>query len=356
MYKAPKLFEIRDRLLADFNSRKTSNTAISDDLARIIFNSIAAGLHPLYIDLENSYTNAILTQSSMNILEINAAAFGIVRDEGSFATGSVEFESLLDVGEQLPTQAVFLVSSTGSKFEIIEFVAKTDKKYRVKIKSVDKQDIKLPADTELQLELKVGESSSNLSTFATLPKVVDAIGGGANLETDANLRSRFLNFLTDNPKIGRLKDYETWAMQHKSVTRAQAIMTFDTAPCLRIYCVNDNDKDLELTATALSEVLDLIKSAAPVGIKDFEILNPEFVDITINLKISPMNSETRTKVINKLRADLPLISDFAKNVKLSDIYKILSNLDYLSDFEVINTGDFAILSGQIAKLESIEFL
>jgi uncharacterized phage protein gp47/JayE len=148
-------------------------------------------------------------------LDRQSAWWGIFRKGAAKALGSVTFTGLAD--SEVPAGAL-LTSSEGHRYMTLEGGRLNEG-----------GELTLPIRAELgskASDLKPGVKLSLISPYSgvTTEATVGAEGvtGGAEAETDKELRARLLERVQEPPQGGTAHDYEAWAKAVPGVTRAWA--------------------------------------------------------------------------------------------------------------------------------------
>lgn len=140
------------------------------------------------------------------------------------------------------------------------------------------------------------------------PATVVSVDGGADTETDDQLRFRVLKRIRQPPQGGSKHDYEQWALAVPGCTRAWVApleMGMGTVTIRVLFDDLRADNDGWPVQTDLDAVTQYVDSVRPVAVKDFWVLAPikQFVNIQIH-NLNPDNDEVRGAIEASLDAML----------------------------------------------------
>jgi uncharacterized phage protein gp47/JayE len=145
------------------------------------------------------------------------------------------------------------------------------------------------------------------------------LSGGADEESDADLRARVLQRIQEPPMGGDKTDYEMWALRVAGVTRAWCApneMGIGTVT-VRIMCdvLRASNVGFPLDDDIIA-VTDYIDTVRPVCVKDFWVVAP--IPYPIDIGISNLvtdDAATRAAIVNSLQTML-----FARGAPGQEIY------------------------------------
>jgi uncharacterized phage protein gp47/JayE len=151
--------------------------------------------------------------------------------------------------------------------------------------------------------LDQGTAMSTGVAGITSVTVID-MSGGADEETDDELRARILRRIRQPPMGGAARDYEAWALAVPGVTRAwcAALEMGMGTVTLRFMCddlrADNNGFPLPEDISAVEAYLDTVR---PVAVKDFFVEAP--IPYPVNFRLSYLDSDvpsTRTSIQQSL--------------------------------------------------------
>lgn len=153
-------------------------------------------------------------------------------------------------------------------------------------------------------------------TFISPPAGVNTVGevdspgiaGGTDLETDAELRARYLEFIRNPPQGGAKNDYVIWSEELPGVTRAWCYPLENGRGTVTVrFLVEPTDANPNgiPDPAQVNEVFDYIETKRPVTAKNITVEAPDPVplDFEIELEVKD-NVDIRNAVIASLQAML----------------------------------------------------
>lgn len=117
---------------------------------------------------------------------------------------------------------------------------------------------------------------------------VGGLYGGANIESDEELRKRVLQVWGQPPQGGADHDYERWALEVAGVTRAWVYRAQQGYGTVSIIVVMDNKPDTIIpTEEETALVKNYIEPRRTASAKGLYVIAPTPVSIDFNIKLSP---------------------------------------------------------------------
>jgi uncharacterized phage protein gp47/JayE len=208
------------------------------------------------------------------------------------------------------------------------------------------------------------QSEDSLAFLAPPPGVdgtatVVTMDGGADTETDEELRTRILRRIQQPPMGGDATDYEAWALAVPGVTRAwsspneMGIGTMTTRFLMDDLRASDDGWP---TQADVNTVADYIDKMRPVTVKDCYVVAPikQFLDITIQ-NLNPNTVDCQAEIELSMQNMLKVKAAPGQTIFLSWINYAIMNAPSVVSFNLIApTGDFVMSTpGNMAVLETI---
>jgi uncharacterized phage protein gp47/JayE len=186
--------------------------------------------------------------------------------------------------------------------------------------------------------------------------VVD-LSGGADTETDNELRQRILKRIQQPPMGGSASDYEQWALAVPGVTRAWAAPEQGTGTITVRFLMDDlrASDDGWPTPADIQTVADYIDTKRPVTVKDCYVLAPikQFIDITI-ANLVPGTAEAQAEIEQSIRDMLFVKAAPGQTIYASWINFAIMNAPSVQSFNLMTTDDYVMPApGYMAVLETI---
>jgi len=247
MTLTPSLQSLIYRATTTFKSKTGENTPAIDAFAAVI-GGIAFGQY--------GYADYLFKQLSPETcdeewLYIHADRLKIFRISSSYAQGTCNFDSA-----ELITSSIVLKTRSGNEYEV---TVATNSSLPVPIKSITAgEEGNLPAGETLYLVSAVtGLHPENITS--------NEISGGAGIEDLEHWRARVVLAYNVKTAVGRIKDYEYWAVSsHSDIDFAWAL---DNTPALgnvTVYIAQKSEQPL-LTQQIVNVAQDYIDGERLAG-------------------------------------------------------------------------------------------
>nr|DAJ51219.1 MAG TPA: Baseplate J like protein [Caudoviricetes sp.] len=311
-FARPTLKEIITRVTADIAGRLTkAQTRRSNAL---VFGRTLAGVsHTL-----NGFTEYVAKQIFVDTadsehLDRHASIFGITRKAASKASGSVTFSFSGDAVD-VPLGTV-VQSEEGAQYQV-----------------TSAPDSKSGTAT---VEALIAGSAGNLDAGETVTLVspiegvaseaaVLGIAGGADAESDEDLRSRVLSRQRETPHGGTRTDYVQWALSVPGVTRAWCYPLEDGAGTVTVRFVCDDLPDIVPTAEMVKKVQSYIDTVRPVT-ADVTVTAPTLKAVPIHIEtLTPDTADVRAAIEAELQSLFMSESEPGSGIYLSHIRAAIS--------------------------------
>lgn len=290
----PSLNQIYERVSKDIDSRLGTKRKPKITLVDVLAKAIAGLSHSLHGHIEY-LSKAFLPDGATGIiLERWAAIFGIYRKRASKATGTVIFNPLID-DATIPAKTK-LQSNTGIELETLETSKAVNGRIEARVISVEAGD-----HTNL-MDLDVLSLTSPLLGVKPTGIIGEGgISGGADQESDTNLRRRLLERIRNPPQGGSVTDYILWAKEIPGVTRVFVYPMRRGAGSVDVAFVLDGKKDIlpDPTSEIFKQVSKRLKEKAPIT-ADVKTISLTKKPITLKLKVSPDTDEVKEAVTEEI--------------------------------------------------------
>ena len=279
-WTTPALATVRGNNKAYIEGR-LNEPLIPNDVPRVLADANAGNAH-LNLQYLDWQANQLLPDTAQKQFLDKWATIFLVNADGSrgrkaatYTSGTVTFTATV-YGSDLPAGSLMTAQNGGAT---LTFQTTAATSIATAATPVPVRALNAGASANL-------EAGSTLSLAATVPgvnatAVVVSLSGGADQETDDELRPRVLARIQQPPMGGDADDYVAWAKQVAGVTRAWCApneMGVGTVT-LRIMC-----DDLRATSDALTDgfplqtdldaVWSYIDTVRPVTVKEFFVCAP----------------------------------------------------------------------------------
>lgn len=212
-FDRPTLAELRDRIRRDFNARLPGADALLRQSNLSVIADVFAGLSYLHFGYQVWLSQQLFPDTAEGpFLERWASIWGLTRRPATAALGAIAV-----------TGTAGAVVPPGAEFQRVDRV-----RYQAGTGATLAADGTATVGVIAEVPGSSGEAvaGTTVTTVSALPGVVaqatiadPGMGGGADEETDAQLRTRLLARIQTPPMGGSASDYVDWALEVPGVTR-----------------------------------------------------------------------------------------------------------------------------------------
>lgn len=160
---------------------------------------------------------------------------------------------------------------------------------------------------------------------------------GTDTETQADYLARVLQRMQEPPKGGAEGDFERWALEGSTATRAWEYPRREGAGTVTLYAVDDNADPITLDAPALAVISDYCDQPGrqPVTM-DLLVYTPTLQDVPLEINISPDTADVRAAIILQLKATFSTVGNpGGMTLKLSKLNEAISIATGEDDHELV---------------------
>lgn len=292
-FNRPSLATLIDRIQADLESRIPGADA---RLRRNVLNAIAAvhaaAVHNIYAYLDFIAKQPFPDTADQEHLERIASLYGLARLPASFAIGDVTFTGTN--GSAIPS-GTELQTSSGARYVTTDDGAIAGGTADVPVTAVDAGSTgNLIAGTAISL------LESVLGVNAQAVVAAAGITGGADVESDDQLRTRVIERLQSPPQGGAKHDYVGWAKAaHPSVTRVWVFPQELGAGTVVVRIVTDNEASLTATQPVIDAVQSYIDDIRPLN-ATVTVDSPVETAVDFDIAVEPNTAEVQAAVTAEL--------------------------------------------------------
>lgn len=249
---------------------------------------VAAGLsHSAHGHLDYVADQVFPQTASAESLERHASLRGLARKAATFATGLVTFSG--SAGSSVPTGAR-LTRTDGRVYELL--AAATIGAGGTGSGTVEAVLPGAAANAVIGTALVLQSAAAGVAATATAGE----LAGGADQETDEDLRARVLASWRSRPMAGTAEDYVRWALEVPGITRAWCVPGWPTLGQVTVQVVADgNSPTIAPTGAQLSEVQGHIDELRPVTARA-SVVAPALAPLDLTLSVSPSTPALRSAV------------------------------------------------------------
>jgi uncharacterized phage protein gp47/JayE len=282
------------------------------------------------------------------------------RKLATLASGTAEFQGIID-GTVIPTgtqlrSGIGMPAGSDSPNEAVTYETMEDITTSSSlpvtgaIRALDAGSFgNLPDGSALSMVTPVPGASQEAS--------VVTLAGGADTETDDQLRARILQRIRNPPMGGSEADYVAWALAVPGVTRAWAAPEQGAGTITVRFLMDDlrADDDGWPTPADVQIVHDYIDKNRPVTVKDCYVLAPikQFIDVTI-ANLVPDTDEAKAEIEQSVKDMLFMMAAPGQTIYAAWVSYAIMNAPSVQSFNLITTDDYVMPSlGHMAVLETI---
>lgn len=315
-FNRPLLPDLINRTRNDVVSRLNSPNVLRRSDAEVYTQVIAGVAHSLYGYLDWLSSQLIYDTAEDKMLERWASIWGLTRSMPTSASGTATFTG--NPGAVIPFGTI-VSSFDGVMYQTTAVATFTGTSIVVPI---------IDFDTGSAGNRTAGQTVSLLSPIPGVANnaIASTITGGTDLESDENLRARFLARIKQPPQGGSKADYVNWALAIPGVTRAWCYPLEGGAGTVTVRFMMDNTYsngiplpgDVSTVNTALSilkPVTANLTVAAPTAVP---------LNLTITA-LNPLTSDVKTAVIQSLKDLISAEATPGGTIYISHIREAISN-------------------------------
>ncbi len=302
----PTFAEILDRVRNDMNSRSDGTDARLRRTLHYVLSYVIAGVaHTLYGYIENNVAKQLLPDlASSTNLRRHAAIWGLTNPGGipaAKAAGLMTFTAL--DGTVVPAGTV-VARTDGVEVETDAEVTFTGTEEDIDVTAVLAGD---DGNAEVGTFHYLSEPIEGLDSFCVVkadPVTGLGLTGGADLETDAELRERVLLRIQETPQGGADADYKEWAQTVSGVDNVWVKPWGLGAGTVLVYfTMEGTGSDIIPEAADVTAVQAAIDAERPVT-ADVTVAAPSELAVDMTIALDTDTAAARTAVEDELEAML----------------------------------------------------
>ena len=329
---------ILDNIALDIDKREGSilNTFASAN---------AMSLAKAYIEMGDILSLGFIEDTFDNYLDKRVSEFGVYRKKGTKATGQIKVTG--DEGTVISNGTTFLCND-------LKFVMLND------VVIGEEDDICYVEAEEVGYKYNLSPNSiftliEPINGVKTLTNET-AFKNGVDIETDEELRKRFIKVVNNPSASGNKNHYEEWALEVNGVGRAIVYPLWNGNGTVKVMIVgNDNKPVLEEVITNCKLH---IEENMPIGCQ-LTVITPTNLDITIVANIELKEGYDKEEIKQEFEAK---INEYLKTVTTeltySKVYGLLANILGVEDITSLTvnggTSNITIAEDKIINITSID--
>ena len=330
---------ILDNINIDIDKREGSFTSN-------MVSPLAEELAKAYINMSDILSLGFIDDTFDTYLDKRVSEFGVYRKAGTKATGEIKVE-----GEE----GAIITNGTLIKANDLYFTVLND--------------IELPTDNILYVEAnEVGYkynllANTEFELIEKNDKVTSLINetdfkNGVDIESDEDLRKRFVKIVNNPSASGNKAHYEEWALEVDGVGRAVIYPLHAGNGTVKVMVIGNDNKPV--SEDILENTRLHIEECMPIGVS-LTVITPTNLNIVINSSIELKEGYELEEIKVEFEAKL---NDYLKTVTneltYAKIYGLLANILGVEDITSLTINNkntnISIAEDKIVNISSIELL
>lgn len=273
---------------------------------------------------------------------------GLTRKQGEKATGTVKF-----IGQDGTTiQAGTLLKFDTFFYKTLDTITlPNNSTSRIIAENIGKDYNRIP-----QTEFTLADRNTNITSIITELGIL----GGADKETDSELRERYELKVRNEATSGNVENYKLWALENEGVGSVKVVPLWAGAGTVKVLIGDENNKPVD--TLIVNRTQEHIEKVMPIGCT---LTVRSFYPLTVNIeaRINLTNGITDTEMIkekltNSLNEYIKTIDD---TFYYSKVFGFLAEMEEVEDLQsltlngntsnITTTGENVIIIGDINLIE-----
>ena len=309
---------ILDNINIDIDKREGSFTSN-------MISPLAQELTKAYINMSDILSLGFIEDNFDTFLDKRVSEFGVYRKAGSKAIGEIKVEG-----------------KDGATIENGTIVKANDLYFTVL------NDIELPNDNAIYVEANEAGYKYNLLANTEfelveknekITKLVNEVDftNGVDIETDEDLRKRFVKVVNNPSTSGNKNHYEEWALEVNGVGRAIVYPLWAGNGTVKVMIIGNDNKPV---TEDIIEACELhISENMPIGCQ-LTVITPSLLNVTIKANIQLKEGYELEDVKLEFEASLnEYLKDVTNELTYSKVYGLLVNLTGIGDINNLLVND-----------------
>ncbi|QQY52415.1 baseplate J/gp47 family protein [Clostridioides difficile] len=303
-------------------------------------------LSKIYLELSKIHKMAFIQDTYNQFLDKRVNEFGVYRKLGTESNGEVEF-----IGEN----GVEISNGTIISYKDLSFVVIKDIVIggeEGNISPVEALEIGTRYNLPSDCEFKVNDNIFGIEKITNINK----FSGGTEIETDEELRERFLEY-KNQATSGNKAHYEEWALEVDGVYNAKVYPRWNGAGTVKVLLFGQNNQAVE--EEIITKCREHIEEEMPIG-ATLTVTTPIPLNITISASMELESGYTLDMVKNSF---IENINQYFRSITGEIVYtKIMgilistSGVHDLSNLLVNNSTDnITINEDKIPSVTTVNF-
>lgn len=357
-FQRPTLPAIHARVIADLNARLPgADATLRHSNLGVIAYVLAGASHGQHAHLDWLALQILPDTATVEYLERHADTYGVRRKLASLASGTVRVTGTDGIAIPAGTR---VARADGVEFEVSEGGVIAAGQVDL---SVQARQVGAAGNTSIGATLRLETTIAGADSAAT---ALAEIAGGADAESDADLRARLLLRIQEPPQGGATHDYVQWALQVPGVTRVWVSPRELGTGTVTVRFMMDDARtefdgvpqgdDSPAPTGDIALVHAHIDALRPVTAELFVVAPVlEQIDVTIE-DLKADTAEVRAAIAGELSAMIFNISKPGGTIPISKIWEAISQAAGENSHRVTSpVGDIVLQTGRIGVLGEISY-
>lgn len=352
-FDRPTLAEVRDQIRRDFNARLPGADALLRQSNLSVIADVFAGISYLHFGYQAWLSQQLFVDTCETaFLERWASVWGLTRKPAVAALGAVAVTG--SPGATVPAGAEF---QRADRVRYQTPDGATLDGTGVASVAVEAETLGVVGDAGTGTTVTTVGAIAGVSSTATV--AAPGVGGGADEETDEQLRVRLLARIQAPPHGGAAADYVAWALEVPGVTRAWVVPLGQGPGTVVVYFTMDDAAHPNgiPTPADVADVQHHLDDVRPVATQVF-VMAPVAYPINVTIKaLTPDNPAVRAAVVTELTDTLYRHGEPGGTVFVSWLWEAVS----LAAGEYHHTiqappGDLVLGASNLAVLGTVTYV
>ena len=333
---------IKQRILdnTNINIDKREGSFLSN-----MVSALAEELAKAYINMSDILSLGFIEDNFDTFLDKRVSEFGVYRKEGTKAIGEIKVEG--KEGATIENGA--LVKANDLYFTVLNDIElPNDNIIYVEANEVGYK-YNLLANTEFELVEK-NDKVTKLVNEANFSKGVD-------VESDEELRKRFVKVVNNPSTSGNKAHYEEWALEVDGVGRAMVYPLWNGNGTVKVMIIGNDNKPVN--EDIINNCKLHIEENMPIGCK-LTIATPSLLNVAINASVEVKVGYTLEDIKTDFEASLnDYLKEITTELTYSKVYGLLANHVGVEDISMLklnnSSNNIVISEDKIINISEINF-
>lgn len=335
---------IKESILSNITTVDTREGSFVSDMVA----PTAQEIWSTYQEFNTMLQTMFIDTNSGDYIDKRCAEYGIMRKAGSKATGQVTFTGAS--ATTIPSGTIIQTLS-GLQFITTADCTISSTTITVNIEAIEAgYAYNVLTDSIVQMVVNIVGVTSLTNASATT--------GGVDIESDADLVTRFYNALQNPSTSGNANDYVKWALEVTGVGGAKVFPLWNGNGTVKVVCIDSNKNPL--SSGLITTVTNYIASVRPIG-ATVTVISATALNINVTATMTLASYANLTTVTNAFKTALDTyLKSLAFNsytVFYNKIGSMLSDIDGVVDYTnlKVNNGTANITVGaeQVAVMNTV---